>query len=311
MKPKHTLRHFLALAGTSLLAVSSAYSAAVIYEPFAFVSPDTTLAGNTGGTGLSNGTWTAPLNTTAEASNLTYGSLITSGSAVVARGYNTDSPRIGVNATALSGLLNDSGEMWMSFLYRTGTNAASGSRFAISLGDSYMSSNGSLLNEDADAGTAEQAIGFALPFGGGRGGIPMIWDTNTYDGGNINGNATLTTTTAPGLIGTSVAGFTPASETTYLFVLHAQWGADGATNDTVTLYAPGIDLALGSAVATYQAIVSQASFDTLSFTGDQSVGTLDEIRVGASFADVSPAIPEPSTALLGGLGLFALFRRRR
>lgn len=263
------------------------------------------------------GTWTAPNNATAQASNLTYGSLVTSGSAVVATGYNASSPRIGVNATALSGLLNDGGELWMSFLYRTGTSAASNSRFAIALGDSYMSSNGSLFDEDATPATAEQAIGFALPFGGGRGGIPMIWDTNTYDGGNINNNATLTTTTAPGLIGTSVAGFTPADNTTYLFVLHAQWGADGATNDTVTLYAPGTNLALGAAVATYQAIVSQDSFDILSFTADQNLGVLDEIRVGASFADVTPAIPEPSvipepsTALLAGLGLLALLRRRR
>jgi len=44
----------------------------------------------------------------------------------------------------------------------------------------------------------------------------------------------------------------------------------------------------------------------------QSLGTItyDEIRFGATFADVSP-VPEPSAALLGALGVLALLRRRR
>jgi hypothetical protein len=82
------------------------------------------------------------------------------------------------------------------------------------------------------------------------------------------------------------------------------------TNDTLTLYTPGTDLVLGSAISTYEGIVSQDSFDTLFFSADQSVGVLDEIRVGSSYADISP-IPEPSAALLGGLGALLLLRRRR
>lgn len=38
---------------------------------------------------------------------------------------------------------------------------------------------------------------------------------------------------------------------------------------------------------------------------------IDEIRVGETWADVTGVIPEPSSALLGGLGLLALLRRRR
>ena len=37
---------------------------------------------------------------------------------------------------------------------------------------------------------------------------------------------------------------------------------------------------------------------------------IDEIRLGQTWLDVT-SIPEPSTALLGGLGLLALLRRRR
>ena len=140
----------------------------------------------------------------------------------------------------------------------------------------------------------------------------MIWDTNTYDGGNLNGNPTFTTTTAPGMTSgvNGNVGFYPANNTTYLFVLHAQWGADGATNDTVTLYLPGTDLTLGTAITSYQAIVSQDSFDTLFFTADQNIGILDEIRVGGTYASVTP-VPEPSSCVLVGSVLGGLLLRRR
>lgn len=270
--------------------------ALVIYEPFNFVAPDTTLNGNAGGTGLS-GNWTVG-NGSIQTSNLTYGALPTSGSAVVASGYGASSARIGIGATTLNGLLNDGGELWMSFLYRYGGNAVN-TRFAIGLGDSHLSGNGNLFDEDANPATAEQAIGFASVFGSNNGDIPMIWDTNIYDGSSINGDPTFVTpsSTSPGLTSGSSDGygFTPANDTTYLIVLHAQWGADAATNDKVTLYTPGTDLTPGAAIATYQAIVSQDSFDTLFFTADQNIGILDEIRVGAIYADVLPS-PVPTSA---------------
>jgi len=42
---------------------------------------------------------------------------------------------------------------------------------------------------------------------------------------------------------------TLVTTTTHLIVGHAQWGADGATNDTVTIYMLGTDLLLGVVVA--------------------------------------------------------------
>jgi hypothetical protein len=33
---------------------------------------------------------------------------------------------------------------------------------------------------------------------------------------------------------------------------------------------------------------------------------VDELRIGTSWADVTTPVPEPSTAMIGGLGIFAL-----
>ena len=45
----------------------------------------------------------------------------------------------------------------------------------------------------------------------------------------------------------------------------------------------------------------------------RSYGSLemDELRIGESFADVTPLVPEPSVALLGGLAIVAFFWRRK
>ena len=262
-----------AIAASLTVVFGLSYAEPVIHEPFEFVPPDTSLNGNAGGTGLS-GTWTAPDAAAVEAANLSYGSLATSGSATVAKGWNASSPYIGVGATTLNGLLNDGGELWMSFLYKVDT--ANNIRFAIGLGDSRVIANGDLLDEDSNPSTAEQAIGFAIPYFPEEA-YPVMWTTNDYDGGNVQN--------APSGL-TSGSAFGIADNTTYLFVLHAQWNANGALNDTVTLYTPGTDLALGSPASTYEGVLSQDSFDTLFFTADQVLGTLDEIRVGATYADV-------------------------
>jgi hypothetical protein len=303
---RNTAVAFLLVAGIGF-AANAAQGAAVVYEPFAFGQGDTLLNGNAGGTGLT-GSWVAPDGGAVESTNLTYGALPTSGSATVAKGWNSGSPRIGIAPGTLNGLLDDGGELWMSFLYKYGADI--NHRFGIGIGDSHITMNGDLFDEDSNASTDEQGIGFAEVWNSGRPAIPTIWDTNDYDGGNMNGAPTLTTTTAPGLVGTSQIGFTATADETYLIVLHAQWGADGATNDTVTLYTPGTDLTLGSAVATYQAIVSQDSFDTLFFTADQTIGDLDEIRIGATYNDVVP-VPEPASLALIGLGGLMMIRRRR
>jgi len=78
----------------------------------------------------------------------------------------------------------------------------------------------------------------------------------------------------------------------------------------VTLYLPGTNLALGTAVSTSQGIIAdQSEFAKIGFSNLRADITVDEIRIGASYADVSP-IPLPRAALLGAMGILLLLRRR-
>lgn len=55
-----------------------------------------------------------------------------------------------------------------------------------------------------------------------------------------------------------------------------------------------------------------AAFAGLALATGSAHGALyDEIRIGESLDDVVVPIPEPTTALLGGLGTLLLLRRRR
>jgi MYXO-CTERM domain-containing protein len=97
----------------------------------------------------------------------------------------------------------------------------------------------------------------------------------------------------------------------YRFVVgRITWGATASDDDVIDIFLPDTNLNLGSVHSTLTVDVDQSGYDTISFArGDKVV--MDEIRFGASYADVSP-IPEPSAAALAGL-LFGLglLRRRR
>jgi hypothetical protein len=69
----------------------------------------------------------------------------------------------------------------------------------------------------------------------------------------------------------------------------------------------------GTAINGIGVLLVDRDFDGSFYTSDPNNEVvngelIDAIRVGTTFADV---IPEPSTALLGGLGMLALLRRRR
>ena len=74
----------------------------------------------------------------------------------------------------------------------------------------------------------------------------------------------------------------------------------------------GTGLTPSSAAAASTAPGGAFSFDTLKFTSQTATFNVDEVRVGTTWADVSP-IPEPSTYAMLALGLGAVFflRRRR
>lgn len=103
-----------------------------------------------------------------------------------------------------------------------------------------------------------------------------------------------------------------ATDKTYIGVMEINYDSAGADSVTASFYND-------SAV-----LVGTQTFTGLSISADNmqslAVGTatsgannafVDEIRFGTALADVFNPIPEPSAALLGGLGFLMLLRRRR
>ena len=200
--------------------------------------------------------------------------------------------------TSYNSLLADGGEMWFSMLY----SRPAGSRFYFAITDDKAFNNGNLDN-------GATGIGFGLESTGEL--WASVWDDKNWGGSNLAGpSESSVDITGDGLVTNADGGSTVAS-TTYLIVGQVQWGATATDNDIVSLYLPATDLTLGSVVAQAEEVVDQSVFDRIATADGNGAATeWDEIRVGATYDDVAP-IPEPSAALLGGLGLLALLRRRR
>ncbi len=118
------------------------------------------------------------------------------------------------------------------------------------------------------------------------------WGNNT----NPNGNATFTSGTALLLAKVEVAN---GGNDTFSFWFNPDLSGGEAGLGTATISAPaGADL-FGDEIGGIGMLI----------VGDEGGNEyIDALRVGTTFADV---VPEPSMALLGGLGLLALLRRRR
>ena len=135
---------------------------------------------------------------------------------------------------------------------------------------------------------------------------------NLYLGGSRNSTGAWTNYNVNPLVGTTmlVVGSIPAIPDT------------GYTNPTISLYLNPMDLTTqpGTATATFSGGntndgTNLTALSLLSIkagaTNARSFGYIDEVRFGTTWADVVPPIPEPAPALLGGIGLLALLRRRR
>jgi hypothetical protein len=95
---------------------------------------------------------------------------------------------------------------------------------------------------------------------------------------------------------------------THFYVL--QYAASGAVN----LWLDPDQSSLGGAAPTGGTNVSGTrgsfTFDTIRLGSFNGSGAVDELRIGTTFADVSP-VPEPSTVGLLAIGALGLARRRR
>ena len=297
---------------TLTFAASSASAAALIYEGFEV--GDGTLNANAGGLGLS-GNWSS--NSLTTAGSLTYGTLQTSGGKQsVNTGTQFNKGEISPGTTLSSaGLMNDGAVLWMSVLIDNidlnGTPASNDLRSYVTFG----------------AGNSD---GFDRIGDGVGGGFGIVLNKQTFTGqGAINvqawndggqGGA------EPGATRGTLSANNVAAAGTILAVGKFTWGAFGVTEDLFELYLPDTSLALGSVVGSMTADFDQLgvgvipgeptasdAFDTISFSGGRSqngVPQIDEIRFGATYADVTP-VPEPGSLALLGLGGLLIARRRR
>lgn len=284
----------LALAGLAL-SCASANAAAVIYEPFSQDTSSTIiLNGKAGGTGLS-GNWSSTTGGSAvnvvNPPTLDYGNLDNSGGqANLANSGSTWASITTTTGLANAGLLNDGATLWFSYVFQKTANGGSNEQSGFAFGTDRVNPafNGlNMQNSGSGLGvfTNGSAVGASSWSGGAR-------------TGGAGGNNTFTLSEPTLVIGRIV------------------WGATVTDNEVITIWTRALD-DIDTAPSTGGSIrtsgpLDQSAFGTLSFGQRNSTGvhTYDEIRFGASFADVSP-IPEPSAALLGSLGGLLLLRRRR
>jgi hypothetical protein len=284
----------------AMLVSGTAQAAMVIYDGFDY---DVGSLGGKGGSELGlSGTWT--VNTTSVSSgSLGYGSLQTTGNSVGPTSANQNR-FMGSRAVAsgtLDGLLDDGDTLWFSVVagYGAGGNRTN-SRLAFSFGDSSFSSGN--FDYDLSGGTG---LGFTVGRFGSTNGKVVATQFTTETASSASGFANNIFDPTEATIPASYPGLSTNTDV-LLIVGRVTWGA----TDTIDLFLPGTDLALpGTAHSSLSVVVDQSAFDTITMQrGDVIV--MDEIRFGSDYASVVP-VPEPSTALLGGLGMLALLRRRR
>jgi len=211
---KHTLL-FAAVAGLVLALAAgagSAQAATVIYEPFD--DSNSSLAGNTTGTGLTS-TWSAAAGFTVPSGSLTYGTLPVSGNQVVYNGGG-GSCSAGLS-TALNdaGLLADSATLWFSMIVNTPRDGGSNPDTGFAIGTDQIGSSNNIPMP-----TGGQGIGWA-----------------------IKNDLLRACTWGPAK--SQSAGISVPTNTTMLIVGEIIWGADAAANDTIKLYLPNTKSGFG------------------------------------------------------------------
>jgi hypothetical protein len=270
---------------TLALGLSAGLQAQLIYEPFSQGSGS--LDGVAGGTGLN--TWSVNQTVDIQSQTLTYGDLEnTGGQARATNGTGTDFYVTTTSVLADNNLLDDGATLWASFMWNKASNGGSNEWSGLAFGTDQVDGafNGINMTSSGNGlGIATRGSGLAV----------SSWE----GGGNASQGSSLSYT-----LGDSV-----------FVAMRFDWGATAGDVDTITIYTPSTsDLStLGSSVSkSTSAGIDQTLFDTISFSIRSSGGNtiVDEIRFGATYADVSP-IPEPSVFALSMFGFGALWLLRR
>lgn len=88
-----------------------------------------------------------------------------------------------------------------------------------------------------------------------------------------------------GIVATSATQATLAASELALVVGKITWGATPAAVDTIGIYTPGTNLALDTPQSA-TAVLDQSTFNVISSWGNGNTPNIDEIRFGATYADV-------------------------
>ena len=279
-----TIKHSLLLAavaaaGTACVGLPTAHAQLLAYEPFNY-AVGSSLAGQTPASpgGGFTGAWTVPGGT----ATMNSGSLIASSSY---GGYATSAPSLATtgNSVAVTG---------------GGPNTAN-----INLASPITA-------------TAASPIWYSFLLNPTQQWSVLTLAASNVSFGSFNG------TWGIGIIGSSVGqvtGGTATSGTDYLVVLEDQGPTTTGGKDTLSLWVdpnPGatapseLNVANGPPILT-DPNLTVGSVTQLQLATGQS-GVFDELRIGTSYADVTP-VPEPATLglfAIGGLGLIALRHRK-
>ena len=293
----------LSALGGFTLAASSAFAAPVIEESFDYgssLSSGNNIAGANGGTGFS-GAWANTRNSPDfETPGNTAGDLAVAGGKLKGNAWSGVARPLD-GSLAGAGLLNDGATLWFSAIFDlTGANASNADlNLALTNASKFHSS--AFGNRENLEGTASEGIGITHSGGFIQ---AVAWKDNDGAADTV-AERTESANSSLRLAGTG-------NPTVGLIVGKIEWGADANADETITLYNPDASLNLGTpilAATTFDAM-NQSSFNNLALQF-KDTPRMDEIRFGATSADVLPAVPEPGSLALLGLGGLLIARRRR
>lgn len=269
----------VAATGTACVGLPAAHAGLLAYEPFNY-AVGSSLAGQTPASpgGGFTGAWAVPGGT----ATMQSGSLVASSSY---GGYSTSAPSLATtgNSVAITG---------------AGPNTA----------------NINLASPITATAAAPIWYSFLLD-------PTQQWSVLTLAASNVSFGS-FNGTWGIGIIGSSVGqvtGGTATAGTSYLMVLEDQGPTTTGGKDTLSLWVdpnPGatapseLNVANGPPILT-DPNLTVGSVTQLQLATGQS-GVFDELRIGTSYADVTP-VPEPATLglfAIGGLGLIALRHRK-
>lgn len=279
-----------------VMPLSRTWAATLVYESFDY-TVGSELNGQSGGTGFGSYSWSdssAPGNRdTVSSGSLAYGSLATAGNSALAV-----SPTYALTSSVTRRFTNISGTAgtttWVSFLFALEHTAA-----PLTTGD-YSTLAISAFTPPGPNGTAHFGI---------------FNDPDGEPGDKVFGIGSSQITAA------SLSNVPLVAHQTYFLVARIDWNA-GTTPEDIYLYINpamgGPEPSLGSAAAYSNSVnISLASGTSrLSSLGIYAgeVGpewAYDEIRIGSTFADVTP-IPEPTAgACVLAAGVFLWWRKRK